>query len=179
MAYLDDINGSTNHTPSYTEPKLCYNNQAIMEISLESDNFTLNQLRRVNCVQMYLGFTYLSELCNLNSRSIHTSILSWPRNAGPYRTSLSRPNQPNPNTWSWLLWEHILQLVTWSDGKTLKTSLGPWTGHHSIAERWQSYHLETQYLTMSQQPPGGINTPDVVKLPQTRGHRNTLQVGLP
>ena len=44
MAYLDEINGSINHIPSYAQPKLRSNDQAIMEIALESDSFTVDQL---------------------------------------------------------------------------------------------------------------------------------------
>ena len=44
MAYLDEIDGSITHMPSYAQPKLCSNDQAIMEIALESDNFTVTQL---------------------------------------------------------------------------------------------------------------------------------------
>ena len=97
MTYVDEINGSINHTPSYAQPKLRSNDRAFMEIALESDSFTVTQLRRINCVRMYLGFTYLSELCNPNGRSINTGILSRTRDSGPYRTTLSRPNQPWPN----------------------------------------------------------------------------------
>ena len=112
MAYLDEINGSINHTPSYAQSKLRSNDQAIMEIALETDSFTVTQLRRINCVQIYLGFTYLSELCNPSGRSIHPSILSQTRDSGQYRTTSSCPNQPKSNTCSWLLWERVLQLIT-------------------------------------------------------------------
>ena len=110
-----------------------------MEIALESDSFTEIQLRQINCVQMYLGFTYISELCNPNGKSLHPTILSQTRDAGQYRTTLSCPHQPKPNTRSWVLWEQALHIITQSDNKTLKDSLGPWTNHHSMAGRWQSY----------------------------------------
>ena len=82
MAYLGDINGSINHSPSYVQPKLCSNNQAIMEITLESDAFTKTQLRLINWIKMYLGFTYISEMCYPNGRCLYTSILSRIRDEG-------------------------------------------------------------------------------------------------
>ena len=108
MSFLDDINGSIDHTPSYAQPKPRSNDQAIMEIALESDSFTVIQLQQINGVQMYLRFTYLSELCNPNDRGLHPTILSRTRDAGQYHTTLSCPNQPKPNTRSWLLWERVL-----------------------------------------------------------------------
>mmetsp|Transcript_22813 Transcript_22813/g.50924 ORF Transcript_22813/g.50924 Transcript_22813/m.50924 type:complete len:438 (-) Transcript_22813:647-1960(-) len=141
MIYLDEINGSINYSPFYTQPKLQSNDQAIMEIALESDSFTVIELRRINCVRMYLGFTYISELCNPHGRSCHPTILSRTQDAGQYRTTLSSPHQPKPNTCSWILWECVFHLITQSDNKTLKYPLGPWTNHHSMAGRWQSYQL--------------------------------------
>ena len=44
MAYLDDINGSITYTPSYAQPILCSNDQAIMELALESNTFMMTQL---------------------------------------------------------------------------------------------------------------------------------------
>ena len=125
MAYLDDINDSINYMPSYTQPKLHYHDQAIMEISLKFDVFTIIQHRRINCVRMYLDFTCLSELWNSNSQSIHTTFLVRTYDTGPYHTSLSCANQPKPNTQSWILWEWVICLVTQSDCKTLKTHLWP------------------------------------------------------
>ena len=121
MTYLDDINGSIQYTPSYTQPKLRANDRAIMEVALELGIFTVTQLQRINCVRMYLGFTYISEICNTTGSCIHSSILSWTKDAGPYHTTLSRPTQPRPNNHSWVLWERVLQSITTKDGKTLIT----------------------------------------------------------
>ena len=112
-----------------------------MEIAVESDSFTNIQLRQINCVQMYLGFTYISELCNPNGRGLHPTILFRKQDAGQYRTTLSRPHQPKPNTQSWILWERVIHLIMQADNKTLKHPLGPWTGHHSMAKCWQSYQM--------------------------------------
>ena len=144
MSYFQEdleINGSINYSPSYTQPKLCSNDQAIMEIALESDNFMVIQLQQTNCVQMYLGFTYINELCHPHGRGLHPTILSRARDAGQYQTTLSRPHQPKPNTRSWLLWERVLRLITQAGNKTLKHPLGPWTRHHSMAGLWQSYQV--------------------------------------
>ena len=99
---------------------------------------------------MYLGLTFISELCYPNGKCLHPSILSRIWDAGQYCTTLSRPNQPKPNTRSWVIWERVLSLITRSDKRTLRQPLGPWNDSHSMAGRWKSYQLHNTVHTLVQ-----------------------------
>ena len=50
ISFFDEINGSIDHTPSYDQPKLRSNDQAIMEMALESDSFTVIQFQWIPCL---------------------------------------------------------------------------------------------------------------------------------
>ena len=75
MHYLNEIGGTITHTPAYTLPALRENNRSLMEAALQSSLFNTNQLRQINCVCMYLGSTYLSELCHPKGKTISRDIL--------------------------------------------------------------------------------------------------------
>ena len=64
MHYLNEIGGTISHVPTYTLTAVREDNQSLMEVALHSRYFNTYQLKRINCVCMYLGNTYLSEICH-------------------------------------------------------------------------------------------------------------------
>ena len=104
-----------------------------------TSNFTDVQLTRINCVRMYLGVTYFSEICTPDGLSISPGILNRTRDQDEYKTTLTRPYQPKPNSQSWDLWERTILPKTRTNNRTLTQPLQQWTKHHSHAGTWKSY----------------------------------------
>ena len=60
-----------------------------------------------------------------------------------YRTKLSTPIQPKPNTYSWKKWSKLLSTLTTRSSPTrLKQKLGKWYQSHSKSGRWLAYQEE-------------------------------------
>jgi hypothetical protein len=49
------------------------NDKSIMERVAELE-LTQNQQERINCIRMYLGVMYLSEICNMSGSELQTGI---------------------------------------------------------------------------------------------------------
>ena len=109
-----------------------------MEMALAC-SLTNIQLTRINCVRMYLGVKYLSEICTPDGKSISPGVLNRTRDIDKYKTHLTRPNQPKPNSRSWDLWDRIILPKTHANNKTLIHPLQKWTNHHSKAGTWKAY----------------------------------------
>jgi hypothetical protein len=60
-----------------------------------------NQQERINCVIMYLGVMYLSEICNMSGRKLQTGIENNTHGKNVYNVTLQRPKQKKPNSYSW------------------------------------------------------------------------------
>ena len=75
MHYLNEIGCTISHIPAYTLPALREDDQSLMEAALRSELFNTNQMKRINCVCMYLGSAYLSEICQPKGKTISREIL--------------------------------------------------------------------------------------------------------
>ena len=73
--YLKEIGGTITHTSAYSLPALREYNRSLMETAKQSGLFNTNQLKRINCFCVYLGSTYLSELCHPKGKTISRDIL--------------------------------------------------------------------------------------------------------
>ena len=145
MHYLNEIGGTISHVPTYTLPALWENNRSLMAAALHSGLFNTNQLKHINCVCMYLGNTYLSEICHPKGKTSSRDILHQ-HHSKHYQTQLTLPDQPRPNSQSWILWETLLSTFTKSDDITLLQPLGPWSPSHSKSGLWTTYrHANTIY----------------------------------
>ena len=84
-----------------------------MDILLYNDHsFTTVQMQQINSCQLYLGVTYLSEICNIKGTHLVDGI-----NDGNITNLLYTPlqdkiYQPYPSTKLWALWDLLLQYVT-------------------------------------------------------------------
>ena len=130
---------------------------SLMEMALACP-LTDIQLTWINCVRMYLGVTYLSEICTPDGLSISPGILNRTRDIDKYKTKLTRPYQMKPNTRSWDLWDQIILPKTRANNKTLIQPLQQWTTHHSKAGIWKAYmHSTGNVYTRTQTTQHGVN----------------------
>ena len=109
-AYLKTINSKIYLDNPYIQLPLRENDTAIMDIALEMD-YTPMQLKCVNCVRIYLGVFYVSEISTPEGDEIDLAILQFKKHHD-YRTTMTRPFQKNPNQSSWLLWERLIDSIT-------------------------------------------------------------------
>ena len=77
-SYLTKINAKILLEKPYIQLPLRAKDESIMDIAMTL-NFSPNQLEKVNCVRIYLGFFYISELCNPEGTEISQSILQQKR----------------------------------------------------------------------------------------------------
>ena len=105
--------------------------------------FTINWKERINCVRMYLGVNYVSEICTTDGTSFVPGILEGDENYQlNYQTTLTKPNQEKPGEHSWMLWRRILKILTsapTTKTKKLKQRIGKLTNTHSKSDQWLSY----------------------------------------
>jgi hypothetical protein len=137
--YLTSIDGAIKLDKNYIQPKLRKHDHCIMERVIEM-NFTKNQRERINCVRMYMGIMYLSEICNVTGDRIMPRIDIGNHDATYYTSTLQQPKQQRPNNSSFKLWKQVLDTFTiTTTNRVLKQRLGRWTKDHSTSGIWQSY----------------------------------------
>jgi hypothetical protein len=127
--YLAEIDGKIVLHNKYIRTKLRVNDRSIMERVTKLE-FTQNQRERINCVRMYLGVMYLSEICNMSGSELQAGIENDTHDKDVYNVTMQKPKQNKPNSYSWKFLTRTIQSFT-TDGKKLKSTLGPWTGNHS------------------------------------------------
>ena len=72
----------------------------------------INQKEKINCLCMYLGVNYVSEICTTDEASFVPGILEGDDCQLNYQTTLTKPNQEKPGEHSWMLWRRILKMPT-------------------------------------------------------------------
>jgi hypothetical protein len=102
-------------------------------------NLMTNQMERINCVRMYLGVMYISEICNEEGTAIREGYEDGTNRQETYNITLTIPKQKKPNTSSWKLWWKVLQSFTTGGSKRLTKGLGEWTENHSKPGQWIAY----------------------------------------
>jgi hypothetical protein len=107
--YLTKIDGKLTLDRTYIRKKLQTNDSAIMDI-VRKLGFTAVQEHRINCVRLFLGVMYLSEICSIDGTNLRYGISTGDNNHEEYIVTLKKT---------------ILQAITsiTSDGTVLKESL--------------------------------------------------------
>ena len=72
---------------------------------------TMNQKEKTNCVQIYLGVQYVSEISTIDGANFVTGILEGDNYQLNYQTAFTTPHQEKPGKHSWFLWKRILELL--------------------------------------------------------------------
>ena len=127
---MKEIQGAVWLDPTYVQPPLQEKDKAIMDDEKVLSVFTDVQRKRINSVRMYLGVTWLSEICTVDGTSLVEGIGD---NAVelPHENTVPKPAQVKPNTRSWALWDRLLQSFTQPNKSKLKEPLGDWYRNHS------------------------------------------------
>ena len=107
--------------------------------------FTDTQRKRINCVRMYLGVNWISELATIDGRYIIKNI-GEPTCKLHYCVTLMKPFAKRPNARSWALFEMVIDSFTTDKFGTLETELGNWTLDHSACGRWNAYKDENNLV---------------------------------
>ena len=94
----------------------------------------INQKENINCVGMFLGVQYVSQISTVDGTNFVPGILEGDDSQLVYQTTLTKPHQEKPGDRSWKLWKRILKTLT-SFPKTttnkLTKRLGKWINTHS------------------------------------------------
>ena len=155
--YLSVIQGRIDLDITYTPTALRRYDRALMQTAIESQTFTNQQLERINCVRMYLGITYLSEISTIDGSKIAPSIINREPTNTTYMLTLGKVYQKRPNKRSWALWERLISLFTPPNSHTLIQPLGGWLPTHSHRGLWKSY-ISTNDIVYDRQPDSTWNT---------------------
>ncbi|OEU11291.1 hypothetical protein FRACYDRAFT_246405 [Fragilariopsis cylindrus CCMP1102] len=153
--YLAAIDGKIHLDNTMIRQPIRVHDQCIMDTAIdirEELNLTDIQLERINCVRMYLGVMFLSEISTIAGTALQPGITTGNNNELTYNTSLTKPNQKKPNNQSWALWTKVISRYT-SNGSTLNQPLGQWTQAHHTSGRWESYvsNIDTNTVYRHQQ----------------------------
>jgi hypothetical protein len=141
--YLKDIDAQIHLDNTFIRSPLRIDDKSIMDMVIKLE-LTAKQRERINCVRLYLGVMFISEICTIAGTSFRPGIEDGTYDEDAYRTTLTKPNQIKPNISSWNLWRDALQTLT-TDGTTLINALGSWTLDHSKSGRWKSYVLNSDH----------------------------------
>ena len=124
---------------TYVQRKLWNNDVSIMYMVNTQliHKVTAKQKVRINCVWMYLGVQYIREISTVNGDGFAPGILDGKMkydniDSLNYKTTLTTPTQPKPNTYSWKLWSKLLTtLFSPLAPNRLRRKLGKWHQSHS------------------------------------------------
>ena len=81
-----------------------------------------NQKEKINCVLMYLGVNWVSEICTTYRAIFVPGILESNECQLNYQTIPTKPHQVKPGGHSWKLWKRILKLLTSAPTTKTKTN---------------------------------------------------------
>jgi hypothetical protein len=152
--YLEEIDGKIFLHNKYIRTKLREEDKSIMERVTELE-FTQNQRERINCVRMYLGVMYLSEICNTTGDSLQKGIGDNTHDKMVYKVTTQKPKQKQPNSYSWKFWMKAIKSFT-KNGRKLNTKLGPWTADHSRSGIWASYQWKDRVYELQSTKENGV-----------------------
>ena len=123
----------------YVQRLLWTNDVAIMDNETSLLRFTLVKQNWINCICLYLGITYLSDISTINGESLIEGINDGDEENMQCRNLLTRPVQPKPNTMSWTLCDVHLKSYTTMNRLNFKVHLGTWTSNNSTNGRLNAY----------------------------------------
>ena len=147
--FLSEIDSKIHLDNTFIRPKLRSNDVSIMDRAITME-LTDIQLERINCVRMFLGIMYLSEICTISGRYIRKGIFNNTHKTKVYNVTMLKPKQKAPNNRSWRLWKRVLQTFTintiTNNSRKLITPLAEWTNNHSKSGRWETYQAHDKKI---------------------------------
>ena len=122
--YLEECNRKIHLDTTYIKHPLRENNVSIMHLvntqTIHKEN--INQKEKINCVRMFLGVHYVSEICMVDGTNFVLVILEGDNSQICYQTTLTKPHQERLGNHSWMPWKRISKTLT-SSSKTTTNKL--------------------------------------------------------
>ena len=112
------------------------NDQALMDMIIESNTFTPDEIIKINYCRIYLQVYNLSDITNGFGTNINHCILQHIKNPDT-TSSYNWPHQPNPSRQSWKIWDEAINTIwSHSEQNKLHTPLGLYIRYPSFQSPW-------------------------------------------
>ncbi len=144
-AFLSKVNGKI-LLPGECKPSVYRQCDEFIMDKAASLGFTNSELDHLNRIRLFLKVERISDITNVTGDILHI-----PLKRNPLPTDLSSitttlwPRQLNPGKPSWRIWKYFLSLIT-TDGKRLRTPLGPWLPRQYEREWSAVYDIEADVV---------------------------------
>jgi Reverse transcriptase-like len=119
------------HIKSHWPNPLREKDRYLMDIAQEQ-KLPTKSLRLINQCRLYLQVLTISDITNPQGTQIDISFYTW-KDAHPMKTRWSKTNYPKPNKSAWTYWRSMLDTITHTNSRRLKTVLGKWR------EKWYKH----------------------------------------
>ena len=93
--HFKECNGKIHLDTTYTQHPLHENDVSIMDLvnTQTIHKVNINQKENINCVRIFLGVQYVSQICMINENSFVPGILEGGDSQLYYQTALKKPHQ--------------------------------------------------------------------------------------
>ena len=111
---LEECQAKIHLDTTYVQHTLRKKDVAIMDLVYTQTTYkiNMNQIEKLNCVRMFLGVQYVSQISSVDGTNFVLGILDGDELQLCYRTNLTKPHQERPGKHSRKLWKRILKLLT-------------------------------------------------------------------
>ena len=123
--FLAVINATIEVDEPGIPPKQRHGDEYLMDMILDSGQFTNAQIRRLNYCRLYLQAITLSDVTDADGQVLDLSKRQGKQSFQSSRTTWLHVNQDRPSTPEWTLWKKANLIWSYPDG-TLHTPLGEW-----------------------------------------------------
>jgi hypothetical protein len=96
-----------------------------MDIGQEQ-KLSTKSLRLINQCRLFLQILTISDITNPMGAYIETEYYTW-KDAVPMKTRWAKTEYPKPNKYAWTYWRCMLDSITYTNSRRLKTPLGQWS----------------------------------------------------
>ena len=124
---------------TYIQPKLREHDISIMDIAIQMETLTGQQLQCINGVREWYNIMYASEISTMDGKELLRGIDHGNPQSVQFFPTKRAPKQARPNRKTFRLWKRVLAQLTEPNSNRLTSPLGKWTSHHSTSGIWRSY----------------------------------------
>lgn len=135
LKFLHHIQGNIQMEDAYTITPLQTEDYSIMEEILKG-NWSTKTKKMINACRLYLRVTYMLELTN-NKKTLPQQIQTVTHRTDMSYSTLTWPEQPQPNKRAWKAWRDGLKTLCKEDGITLRRPLtNEWKPRNQHNRTW-------------------------------------------
>ena len=100
--HLKECNGKIHFDTTYVQHPLRENDVSIMDLvnTQTIHKVNINQKEKINCVRMFLGVQYVSQISTVDGTNFLPGILEGDDSQLFYQTTLTKPHQERPRNHS-------------------------------------------------------------------------------